>query len=316
MVDHACKKGLTIECFKAYPSFARQAIAYRMLYTLVPVEVIVLLPNGLGRALISPETSIPTGIEFPPGWVVFPEVVFPPGWTLRDPPPPGVFPPPVFSPLIAETGGSSPIFIPPFEAGPVHIPAPSPAGATISIDCNGVEQLVNADTDWLTVRDTATGASYTIIAAADCEFVKALYIALSYNIIRTVFRFPLTQLPTGANVTSGYVSIKLFSGDGIRASIQRAPNATWEDPGDYLSFEGDPDGIVTLDFGENKFILTSDSQVYVTTKAGGVCYFISREYDHDFLDSAPLDGEEFTASCYTQYAADPSNWPKLVLTYV
>lgn len=126
---HPCAEGITVECFKAYPSFAKQALAYRMLYTIVPYEVIRLLPEGLSQPLISSETIIPSGIEFPPGWIVFPDVEFPPGYTIADPPPEGVFPPPVFSPLLPETGGSAPLFIPPFEPGPIR----GPGGITASI---------------------------------------------------------------------------------------------------------------------------------------------------------------------------------------
>lgn len=119
MGSHPCGEGITVECFKAYPSFAKQAFAYRMLYTLIPYEVIRFLPGGLDNPLISPETIVPTGIIFPPGWIVFPDVEFPPGWRLEDPPPPGVLKPPVFSPLLSETGGSEPLFVPPWEPGPI-----------------------------------------------------------------------------------------------------------------------------------------------------------------------------------------------------
>lgn len=124
MPEHACSKGLTKECFSKYPKFFSRSLAYRSLYTLVPKTVLAVLKIGLERPLISPQATIPPNIEFLPGWVVFPDVDFPSRWNTADPPPPGVFPPPKFSPLLPETGGSTPLFVFPFEPGPPAPPGP------------------------------------------------------------------------------------------------------------------------------------------------------------------------------------------------
>jgi len=119
MIEHPCAKGIKTNCFKAYPSWSTRALAYRVLYTLVPINVIRLLKIDLHHPLIAPEATLPQDLDLPPGWVVFPDVKFPPGWTIKDPLPGGVFPPPVFSPLLPETGGSAPLFVQPWEPGPI-----------------------------------------------------------------------------------------------------------------------------------------------------------------------------------------------------
>lgn len=122
MLKHPCFDGLTKECFSKYPTFFKKAIAYRSLFTIIPKTVLALLQKGLDQPLIGSEVTIPTGIQFPPGWTVFPDVEFPPGWTLNDPPPAGVFSPPKFTPKLPETGPSGPLFTIPFEPGPPHPP--------------------------------------------------------------------------------------------------------------------------------------------------------------------------------------------------
>jgi hypothetical protein len=58
--------------------------------------------------------------------------MFPDGWDLGDPLPPGVFAPPEFSPLLAESGGSEPLFVGLFGGGPVHRVAAGPGVAWVS----------------------------------------------------------------------------------------------------------------------------------------------------------------------------------------
>lgn len=280
-----------------------------MLYTLVPYKVIRFLPGDLNQPLIGPETIVPSGVTFPPGWTVFPDVEFPPGWTLTDTPPEGVFPPPVFSPLLPESGGSAPLFVQLFEAGPPRPPGTliSPSSKTITIDCNGVEQLTSSGPDWNTARNYTTYVNHQIITIPNFEFIKVSMDEWGYNIIRTVFRFPLNELPIGANVVSGYFSIMLNLGDGQIACLQPAPNTIWESIDDYIDPGFYPDEIVTLGYDVNEFNLLPDSLAYIKEHAGDKCYFMSREYSYDFLDLSPGMDEIFVAEGYE---------PKLVLTYL
>ena len=87
---HPCDDGLTKECFRAYPAWARQAFAYKLLHILLPKQATKNLPRGLNRALIAPGANLPPGLILPPGSVVNPDASFPPGWTPGDIQPPGV----------------------------------------------------------------------------------------------------------------------------------------------------------------------------------------------------------------------------------
>ena len=120
MGEHACGLGINRDCLRAYPSFARRAIAYRVLWKVLPGRVLGFLGMGVERPLIGAGVVVPFGVDFPGGWVVFPGVVFPDGWDLGDPLPPGVFGPPEFMPLLAGEGASEPLFVGFLGAGPVH----------------------------------------------------------------------------------------------------------------------------------------------------------------------------------------------------
>jgi len=89
-----CHRALDAECFRAYPAWARQALAYRLLHVFFPPWLTRRLPKFLRMPLIAPGVTIPTGAYLPPGSVVGPDTVFPPGWVSPDPPPDGVYIPP------------------------------------------------------------------------------------------------------------------------------------------------------------------------------------------------------------------------------
>lgn len=148
MVDHPCKDGLTAACFKAYPKWARQALAYKLLH--------ILLPKQLTRRL--PTMPFPPNFSWPDawnGWLVFDlppgtplDQVFPQGWKPGDELPPGVtikpgetippewtpaqIPPEFYVPgyipieVPEETGALPPLYVGPFSPGPIGGPHTSP----------------------------------------------------------------------------------------------------------------------------------------------------------------------------------------------
>ena len=170
--EHPCAGVLTPECFEAYPEWAKQAFAYKLLNVLIPANITRRLPKGLFPGIIGPGTILPPGwipppgvivppnYTVPPSWIPFTyfilpegmtwEQVFPPGWTAGDPLPPGVTidagaivpagwsptnPPPNWfvpggtpGPAIPPGGVLPPLYLAPWEPGPVHRPYPSPAG--------------------------------------------------------------------------------------------------------------------------------------------------------------------------------------------
>lgn len=119
-----CLKGLTRDCFKAHPAFARRAFAYRLLHLLIPPRVARILPKTLQVPLAAPGTRIPLDIDFPPGIVLVPGCNFPAGWTQRDPMPPCAKSMPLPTAAMAASGAAPPTYVAPYAPGP---PAPPPA---------------------------------------------------------------------------------------------------------------------------------------------------------------------------------------------
>jgi len=120
MTIHPCADGLTKECFRAYPAWARKAFAYKLLHILLPKQLTKNLPFGLNLPFIPPDVLLPPGVIFPPGTIIPPDVSFPPGWTPGDPTPEGVIIPPDVSPTPPESGPTPPLYVQPWEPGPVH----------------------------------------------------------------------------------------------------------------------------------------------------------------------------------------------------
>jgi len=88
--EHPCKNGLTEECFKKYPKWARRMFAYRLLITLFPGSITKRLPQlkGIFPLLVPPDW--PTHEIWPPAVYVDPSIIFPSDWTPEDPLPDGV----------------------------------------------------------------------------------------------------------------------------------------------------------------------------------------------------------------------------------
>jgi len=130
---HPCARGLTSDCFRKYPQWAKQALATRLLHALTPKALTKRLPPSVNKAFIVPGISLPPGVgvgDFPAGAIITYGTVFPPGWTVGDPLPPGAVAPPATAP---ETPGVS--VVPPFYLGPgapIYPRAnPPPAGVVV-----------------------------------------------------------------------------------------------------------------------------------------------------------------------------------------
>lgn len=143
--DHPCKIGLTPECIKEYPKWARKMFAYRLLLTLCPHEITKRLPK-LKNLLplpyppdwpaetpwvpgyeIDPGAFFPEdwtqGDELPAGIIVDPGAAFPAGWRVGDPLPPGVSFGVKQRPAIFGTGPARPLYVGIWEPGPAHRPS-------------------------------------------------------------------------------------------------------------------------------------------------------------------------------------------------
>lgn len=119
MALHPCADGLTKQCFKAYPDWARKAFAYKLLHILIPKQLTKNLPREMSTPFIAPGIILPPGADFPPGTIIAPDTTFPPGWTPEDQPPPGTTMPPTDSPVPPDTGAIPPTYVEVFGPGPV-----------------------------------------------------------------------------------------------------------------------------------------------------------------------------------------------------
>ena len=357
MPEHPCAEGLSSACFAAYPAWARQALAYKVLHVILPKQLTRRLPKGLGRALIGQGASLPPGLVFPPGmaippgftwpeswntWLFFyfegdelPWLVFPEGWTPGDPLPPGVtiapgavipsgwspkdHPPawliPGYTPVKIPPGSGAlaPLYVQPWEPGPVHGTPEGLGGIVLTAD--GSEHAGSVDGVWAAVRDTLEGASVDTGGELQTTFMRAGFTYGSYRIDRPIFRFSLSEVPLSAIIISGYLSLKLSEGVGITALGQTCPTVLWGDVQDYLSFSGDPGDQITLAAGENNLTLSDDSIAEVQSKIGSPVYIMARESLHEYANSPPAAGQEFRAIFYRHNADNPANRPSLVLYY-
>ena len=78
MVEHPCAGGLSGACFAAYPAWARQALAYKLVHIILPKQLTKNLPKGLNLPFVGPGAIVPPGVVFPPGMVI------PPGFSWKD----------------------------------------------------------------------------------------------------------------------------------------------------------------------------------------------------------------------------------------
>lgn len=85
-----CQERLDAECFRENPTWAKRALAYRLLHLLTPKQITRRLPRGLRLALIAEGVDVPAGLALPDGTVVAPGTVLPSTWSMGDPIPPGV----------------------------------------------------------------------------------------------------------------------------------------------------------------------------------------------------------------------------------
>lgn len=272
---------------------------------------VTITPGAVFPATWTPADPLPAGVT------ISPTAVLPAGWTPADPPPPAFVPGYSPFPTPPESGAAPPIFIPPFEPGPVHPPAPGPAliQYTSSFSCTGVELTGSDYSVWDITRNTLTYAYIDTSPGTMVWVIRASHVYGDYEIIRGVFRFSLAALPPGAQMVSGYLSVTFLDVVGSAGCVQQAPTNVWGNKSDYLSFAGVQGTQVALAVGVVQFPFSADALAYIAAQAGGVCYLMTREHDHDYLDSPTPLNEEHYAIAYSHIANPSSLRPTLTLTY-
>ncbi|MDP2946154.1 MAG: hypothetical protein Q8N61_01715 [bacterium] len=284
--DSPCAEGLTAACFKAYPEWARKVLAYKLLMLMLPAEVSEKLPGKIKDI----------GKSLPAKWLKIK----------------------VKAAAKVRTRGISASHIhAPFSGGPLKAPRPAPALKTYTKEyvATATEWLGNSGTPWATKRDTATTGAVALPTISPFPSITAYNQGTYFDLWRFVFKFNFASLPSRAQMISGYLSIKLATGWGKTACIQQAPNVTWNDKNDYIAFSGDAENPHALIVATEIFNLSAASLAYCKTHTGQLVYFMAREYDHDFLNSAPTAGQRFEAQFYTHVDANPALRPTLNLVY-
>lgn len=217
-----CAKGLTKECFKAYGTWAKKALAYRMTLLMLPKELTRLLPRDLRSALIGPGTTVPQGVVLPSGTTVHPDFSFPAGWSPGDPLPPGVIPPPDEIVPQSPEGPIPPIYVNPWEPGPITTQTLSSAPAfdigSLIVTQGETQTSANlGDVDYWS--DLAMPINYwlsAIIRAVDIKIGKnnTPTDKVHLEIWRCVSEWkPFIDIPGGISTTINASSLPAFSLD-------------------------------------------------------------------------------------------------------
>lgn len=320
-----CAGGLSAACFAAQPVWAKTAFAYRLFCALAPPNVSRRLQKYLLKGIFAPGVDVPsgfvpdTGTTFPPGFV------FPPGWSPGDPLPEGfVFPPGAPIPP-GETGPAAPLFLSPFEPGPVKTgggapPAPEPITVKLFGSLSNGRVISRAN-NWPDARNgndylNAVSDEYSAGDAISAYFEGALY-----YINRTFLYFDLSGIESLSKVTSAILGV--VGAENAESSV-RVYKGTQEDPledADFDAFEGYPLALadwqyyIAPDFNTNLMELSASGKTHVEDSWPGTVKFCLREDTKDRANVAPDALEPLNGVNFAKWTIEDYK-PSLTLVYV
>jgi hypothetical protein len=145
--------------------------------------------------------------------------------------------------------------------------------------------------------------------------IKANIDGIDIFIYRSFFDFDLSSIPASATIISCTLTLENYGTANCDASIQEGTQGDSLAPDDYSAFTGLFFDTLTWATGSNVFTLNAAGLIYVQSVFESTAKFCMREYDHDYLDAAPANGEDFHAGLYWSGAAFPSNRPILTVQY-
>lgn len=213
---------------------------------------------------------------------------------------------------------------PPPPTSPVPSPPALPTTVTASFSYNLMRNLPSViSINWATTWGTPAGYLDVVTETTSFGTVRTNYY-YEYFVQRFLLFCNLDPLPAAAQMVSGYLSFNVINWSIYPPTyadvppvvcLQRAYAATWDSPYDYFAYTGTPDGPVTVAVGANQIALSATSLTYIKANAGRYCFFMLREYTHDYLNSAPARQENIFATGYSNAASVVSLRPTLVLTY-
>lgn len=334
-----CEKILDKECFEQRPKWARQAFAYRLLHLLFPPEITRLLPRVLRLPLFPPgieippeqilpdgsvagpitlpEGEIPAGVIIPPGTVVYPWSLFPPGWTPYMDWPPGIMPPPRWWPYFWIDGTIPPGYAQIWEPGPAHRPVSGGAKITVQASFVGTNDgmLIFQDSSWDEAHD-ATDANIPVGTLTESgTAVEAARFVFSWDIHRSFFSFDLSGIPAGARVIAATLTLHSYDTEQCNVSVQEGTQGSPLSNADFDAFTGEYFAVNAWELNSNTFEFNDIGIAYIQSVIGATANICMREYDHDYLDVSPADGEAPAAGVCYSGTANPEDRPKLTVTY-
>ena len=298
-----CEEGINAACVAAYPDYAKQLLAYRLLHILLPADITKNLPRVLRTFTPRPEFPLPPGFD--------------PGLSIIQPP--------IIPPAIRSTGPLPPAYTGPGTPGPVHPPGAGPSVTHVSVPISsstsdGYVRYVNGV--WSTVHDALTGTGKADTHTRHTDALEANYINPNYFLYRSFFYFDLTSIPAAAAIISATFDIMAYANALSDVSIQEGTQADPLTTADYDAYT-DPffDHITwTLGAGDadqiNTFTLNAAGLTYIEGQFGGTAKLCAREYTHDYLDVDPAPGPTFTqCGMYYSNSGIAGNRPTLKIVY-
>lgn len=179
------------------------------------------------------------------------------------------------------------------------------------------------DALWADVRSGVGGSKYagsTNNASASATRAEVYGSSSPYKayITRSFFYFDLSGLPGSAEVQS--VELQLYKSTLGDSSVcaQQGTQADALSVDDYNAFAGSEYGHISWTGSEEykSISFNTEGKNYIAGRMGiGAVKICCREYDHDYLDVAPGQGQNFRNGCYYADNSGTDKDPKLVITY-
>ena len=319
MNELSCQRVIGKACFKAFPGFARRAIAYRLLHLLIPPDIAKILPKQLSDPLIAPGVTVPVDAKFPPGTCIVPGCSFPAGWDPDQDPPECAKSAPLPTLAMQASGGNPSTYLAPGPSGPLPVQAPTPVPA------EPVTSDITASTDdgWFDDNDAVWA---TVLASEDCtnnirsgksipNAVCVYTTTTTYYINRSYLPFDISSIPAGKTIVSAKLLYTTYYYYGGGVSIFEG---TYSDPclcAEFREFGSVLFGSGVSVSGSNEIVINANGLTYLEGAFGGPAKLMLRESDHDVTGSAPGMSEGYRTGMYFANDDTEGNRPKLQITY-
>jgi len=262
------------------------------------------LPSGYGW---------PPGFAMPTGWqpgdpvpwdLILPEgYELPPGWTWGDPLPEGWTWPPGFVFPPGWEGGVPPIYVPPWEPGPINTggggaPAAEPVEVTIVASAGG-GVLKSQGNNW---ADAVAGSVWVYIyldQGSENQGMTAEWSSSKWFVWRSFLYFDLSSIPAGSTVNSVVVGVTGSEENESEVCIQKGTQSSPLVSTDWPGFEGALFGNLTwaVAVGEvlntNIFTLNAAGIAYIESVVNSTAKLCLREYTKDYPNIDPGESAHF-----------------------